>query len=518
MLTSLKHTARLYRIGLTLAQHDALFVLEETRISPVLTAFCKLARQRRHRHLRPGQRLTRAFEALGPTFMKLGQALSVRSDLVGEAIAEDLAQLRDQIPPFPSRIAKQTIADELGKPVDTLFLTFEDKPEAAASIAQVHFATTTEGRHIAVKILRPGIESAFRRDIELLYWLANLAERRMPQLRRLKPVETVAEFESTIHFELDMRYEAAAAEEIRENMKDDSGFYIPAVDWNLTSERVLTTERITGISLNDMDAIRAAGIDCNKLVEHAANSFFKQVFRDGFFHADMHPGNLFVLPDNTLAAVDFGIMGRIDRQTQLYLADMLWAFLQGDYERVARIHINAGFVPRHTSVKRFAQANRAIAKPIFGKPLNEISIAKLLGQLFAVAETFQMETQPHLLMLQKTMMLAEGVGRMLNPQVNMWKMAEPLIAEWAKDNLGPRARVQDQLKEGADSLRKLPALIRQTEQALDSLQTHGLRLHPETARLVGGGGNKSNRQWLFFAWAALGLLAAILAVEVGILN
>lgn len=517
MLTSLRHTARLFRIGLTLAQHDALFVLEATRVSPVITTVCKLARQRRYRHLRPGERLTKAFESLGPTFMKLGQALSVRSDLVGEDIAADLSQLRDAIPPFPSRIAKATLEAELRQPLSELFTSFDDKPVAAASIAQVHFAITLDGRQVAVKILRPDIETAFARDLDLLFWLASVAERRMPQWRRLKPIETVAEFARTISFELDLRYEAAAAEELRENMKNDVGFYIPSIDWNLTSERVLTTERINGISLNDMEAVRAAGIDCNTLIEHAANSFFKQVFRDGFFHADLHPGNLFVLPDNSLAAVDFGIMGRIDRQTQLYLADMLWGFLQGDYERVARIHINAGFVPPQTSVKEFAQANRAIAKPIFGKPLNEISIAKLLSQLFKVAETFQMETQPQLLMLQKTMMLTEGVGRMLNPQVNMWKMAEPLIADWAKDNLGPTARVREHLKDGAETLRRLPALIRQTEQALEELQTGGLKLHPDTARAIGGSG-RTNRQWLFFAWTALALLAGILAVEIGIFN
>jgi ubiquinone biosynthesis protein len=517
MLTSIKHTIRLFHIALTLAQHDALFGLEATRVSPVITTICKLFRQRRHKHLRPGQRLTRAFEALGPTFMKLGQALSVRADLVGEDIAEDLSQLRDQIPPFSSKIARATVEAELEKPLGALFSQFDDKPIAAASIAQVHFATTVDGRDVAVKILRPNIEIDFARDIELLLWLAQIAERRLPQWRRLKPVETVQIFAETISFELDMRYEAAAADELGANLKNDIGFHVPKIDWNHTSQRVLVSERIKGISLNDMDAVRAANIDLNKLVEYAATSFFNQVFRDGFFHADLHPGNLFVLPDNTLAAVDFGIMGRIDRETQIYLADMLWAFLREDYEQVARIHIKTGIVPPHTSVKRFAQANRAIAKPIFGKPLNEISIARLLGQLFAVAETFQMETQPQLLMLQKTMMLAEGVGRMLNPQVNMWKMAEPLIAEWAKSNLGPQARIKENVNEGIRSLQKLPQLVARSERIFAEFEQGGLKLHPDTARLLAGNG-RGQRQWLTFAWAALALLAAILVVESGVLR
>lgn len=517
MFTSVKHTIRLYRIALTLAQHDALFGLEATRVSPVISTVCKLFRQRKYAHLRPGQRLTLAFEALGPTFMKLGQALSVRADLVGEEIAGDLSQLRDKIPPFDSKIARKTLEEELDRPLSELYSDFEDEPVAAASIAQVHFATTTDGREVAVKILRPNIEQAFSRDIELLLWLAQIAQRRLPQWRRLKPVESVEIFAETIRFELDMRYEAAAADELRVNLRHDDGFYVPEVDWNLTSQRVLTTERIHGISLNDLEAVKAANIDLDQLIEHAATSFFNQVFRDGFFHADLHPGNLFVLPDNTLAVVDFGIMGRIDRKSQLYLADMLWAFLREDYEAVARIHIEAGYVPASTSVKRFAQANRAIAKPIFGKPLNEISIAKLLGQLFQVAETFQMETQPQLLLLQKTMMLAEGVGRILNPQVNMWKMAEPLIAQWARSNLSPQARLRESVTEGARSFQKVPQLITRTERMFAEFEHGGLKLHPDTAKLIGGSG-RTSRQWLFFAWAALGLLSVILVIELGMLT
>lgn len=517
MLTSIKHTCRLYKIAITLARHDALFGLEALNVSPFITFTVRLFAQKKHSELRPGQRLTKAFEALGPTFMKLGQALSVRPDLVGEAISDDLAQLRDHIPPFDSKQAKAIIEEELGQPIDQLFEQFEDEPVAAASIAQVHFARTRQGEEVAVKILRPGIEEAFAQDLDLLFWLAGIAEHRLPQYRRLKPVETIKTFAETIYFELDLRYEAAAATELKENTSDDPDFYVPEVYWAYCSGKVLVTERIKGISLNDSAALARADVDYTKLVETAATAFFNQVFRDGFFHADLHPGNLFVMPDNSLAVVDFGIMGRIDRQTQLYLAEMLWAFLNEEYEKVAKIHIRAGYVPKHTSVKQFAQANRAIAKPILGKPLNEISIAKLLGQLFQVAETFQMETQPQLLLLQKTMMLAEGVGRLYQPNVNMWKMAEPMIASWAKHNLSPQAQLRDAAQEATESLRRLPILIRQTERLLNDFQEGGLKLHPDTVAMMRGSG-RSQRQWVKFAWAGLFLLAAILLVEFSVVT
>lgn len=515
MFSSLKYTLRLFRIALTLAQHDALFSLEAANIAPIVTRISRLFRKRRYRNLRDGQRLAMALESLGPTFIKLGQALSVRPDLVGEEVSNDLANLRDQLPPFDSAIAKQTIESQLGKPLSELFSAFDDKPVAAASIAQVHFATTPDGKEVAVKILRPDIHKAFARDMDLFFWLATQGERCLPKYRRLKFVETIETFARTIQFELDLRYEAAAADELRKNTHSDAGFYVPQVDWNRTSERVMTIERIKGISLGDAEALKAANIDFNKLVEIAATAFFRQVFRDGFFHADMHPGNIFVMPDNTLAVVDFGIMGRIDHATQLYLAKMLWAFLQKDYEGVARIHIDAGFVPRDTSVAEFAQANRAIAEPIFGKPLNEISIATLLGQLFQVAETFQMETQPKLLMLQKTMMLCEGVGRLLNPSVNMWKLAEPLIEQWAKQNFGAKQQIKNVFEEGKNALQKIPQLIAQTQHIVDSLDLGGIKLHPDTVQAMRGNSSTSNR-WIWLATGGL-LILAIIALELSVI-
>ncbi len=440
--------------------------------------------------------------------------LSVRPDLVGEAISDDLAHLRDHIPPFDTDTAKAIVEAELEKPLSALFASFEETPVAAASIAQVHFATLPEGQEVAVKILRPNIHERFARDMDLLYWLATVAERKLPQYQRLRFVDSVLTFKEMVSFELDLRYEAAAASELKENTKNDHDFYVPEVYWNRTSERVLTTERIRGISLNDRAALEASNIDLGKLVEIAAKGFFNQVFRDGFFHADLHPGNVFAMPDNSLAVVDFGIMGRISRQDQLYLAEMLWAFLNKKYEKVAEIHRNAGFVPSDISIKQFALANRAIAEPIFNKPLNEISVGKLLGQLFMVAEHFQMQTQPQLLLLQKTMVLAEGMGRMFKPDVNMWKLAEPLIAEWAKTNLTPQAQIKETAVEGLQALKRLPGIVRHSEQVLNELQQGGIRLHPKTVEAMRGGNRGVMRQWLNFAWGALVLLSVILILEI----
>lgn len=514
MLTTAKNTARLFKIGFTLARYDALFGLEAMEAPRMVTAVCKLAASGKYKKLRKGQRLAMALESLGPTFIKLGQALSTRTDLVGEEISKDLSNLQDKLPPFPFKIAKQSIEDEFEKPLNEIYKTFDEKAVAAASIAQVHFATTHDGREVAVKILRPGIASAFDADIALFYWLAEMAERRMPQWRRLKPVESVRTFGAALRFELDLRYEAAAATEFRDNLAEDGEIYVPEIDWAYTGEQVMTVERIYGIPVNDIPALKAAGRDLEKVVENASISFFKQVFRDGFFHADMHPGNVFVREDNTLAVVDFGIMGRIGKATQLYLAEMLWAFLSEDYRRVAEMHVEAGYVPKDTNIDLFAQANRAIAKPIFGKPLNEISIAKLLGQLFAVAETFQMETQPQLLMLQKTMMLAEGVGRQLNPNVNMWKTAEPLVKEWAIANLGPQAVFKRRLDEVNKSLMRLPALLEHADKFFNQVDTGGITLSEDTVRRMVGPQKSGNRQWIFFAWSALIMLGAILLFEV----
>ncbi len=506
MFRALRNIGRLSRIGVTLARYGALDGLEQLGLSPLLLMVARLFR-RRDLPPRPGQRLAMALTALGPSFIKLGQALSTRADLVGEAVAADLSDLQDRLAPFPAEAARATITAELGHPVEALFASFDDIPVAAASIAQVHFAATSDGAEVAVKVLRPGIERLFERDLDLLLWLAELAERMLPKFRRLKPVATVNALAESVKIEMDLRLEAAAAAELGQNFVGDPDFRVPKVDWARTSRRVLTTERIAGIPVDERAAIEAAGFDPREVVARAARTFFNQVFRDGFFHADMHPGNLFVAPDGTLVAVDFGIMGRIDPLTRHVLADMLMGFLAGDYAKVADVHFRAGFVPHDQSKGAFTQACRAIAEPILGKPLNEISLARLLAQLFEVTEQFQMETQPQLLMLQKSMLVCEGVGRTLAPEVNMWELARPLIEEWMIANRGPAARVATAAEAALARIEELPSFVGNIEKAAAMLASGGVRLHPDSLAALGGG--RRSAPWWTWALAAAAIAAAI---------
>jgi len=479
LLRAGRNLARLSQIALTLARHDALFPLEGVAGMAPILALARLARRRAPVPMRPGERLATALQALGPSFIKLGQALSTRADLVGEDIATDLSALQDRLPPFPSEEARATIAAELNAPVEGLFESFEDAPVAAASIAQVHLATTSEGRLVAVKVLRPGIKAAFTRDLDLFLWIADLVERTQPFLRRLKPTAVVNTFAETVWLEMDLRSEAAAASELRHNLEGDPDFRVPEVDWRRTSRQVMTSERVSGIPIDERERLIAAGHEPRAILEKAANAFFKQVFRDGFFHADLHPGNLFVAEDGAIVAVDFGIMGRLDRKTRFYLADMLLGFLTGDYRRVAEVHFDAGYVPRGQSLEAFAQACRSIGEPILERPLHEISLARLLAQLFEVTERFEMETQPQLLLLQKTMLVAEGVGRRLDPTVNMWTLARPLIEEWMRENRGLEARTADAITGAARLLERIPSLVHNLEHVVGMLVTEGLQLDDE---------------------------------------
>ncbi len=468
MITATVNFFRLIGIARTFARNDALWPLDGVRGTRLPVRLVRLLWGRR-REGRPGQRLAAALTELGPSFIKLGQALSVRADLIGDQVAEDLSLLQDRLPPFPGDRARASIEAELEAPISTLFERFEDRPVAAASIAQVHFAVTPDGRDVAVKVLRPDVEEQFDRDLELFHWLAVQGERFAPSLRRLRPVDVVATFRDWVLTEMDLRLEGAAASELAAFSKDDEGFRVVSVDWERTARRVLTTERIYGARIDDIDALSEAGLDPDVLLERSAKIFFLQVFRDGFFHADMHPGNMFVDRDGNLCPVDFGIMGRVDKRTRIFLADLLVGFLQRDYRTVAQVHFDFGIVPPHKSADAFTQAIRAIGEPVLDKPLNEISVGRLLSQLFKVTEDFDMETQPDLLLLQKTMLVAEGVGRRLNPSVNMWTMAQPLIEDWMIANRGPEARVRDAVMDTVDVLQRLPTALRRAEEVLDKL-------------------------------------------------
>ncbi len=503
MLRALRNSWRLLRMAHSFARHDALFPLESLGIAPALVAWARLF-ARRHDSRRPGERLAAALQDMGPSFIKLGQALSTRADLFSEQVAADLARLQDHLPAFPAAEARRTIEAELGQPVEALFASFDDEPIAAASIAQVHFAVTTDGREVAVKVLRPGIARAFERDLDLFYWMAELVERTQPRFRRLKPVESVRAFADVVRFEMDLRMEAAAAEELGLNFADDPNYRTPAIDWDRTAGRVMTQERVDGIPIGDREAIVAAGHDPDVVMQRCAEAFFYQVFRDGFFHADMHGGNAFVDREGCIVPVDFGIMGRVDEDTRGYLAELLVAFLRRDYRAVAEVQFRAGYVPAGQSLEVFAQACRSIGEPIFGKPSHQISIARLLAQLLRVTEQFEMTVQPQLLLLQKTMLMAEGMGTRLNPHVNIWELAQPLIEEWMQTHFGPRATAGRAVADVAQGLRRLPRLI-------DSL--HVVAEHERRKAELGQANPlPGGRAWRFGPSEIIAILALVAAI------
>jgi ubiquinone biosynthesis protein len=509
---------RLWRIARTLARHDALVPREYLDAMPPSLKFARFMLgigPTKDRDLPPGQRLARALESLGPAHIKLGQVLATRPDLVGNDIAHALEQLQDRLPPFPADEARSVIESEFGKPLDTMFSRFGE-PVAAASIAQVHDADTTDDppRWVAVKVLRPGIEAEFARDISALALAARLAERFSEEARRLRPVAAVNAVAVSVALELDLRMEAAAASELAERTRSDTDFRVPAVDWNRTSGRVLTTEWIEAISIRDVEALRAAGHDPKRIARTVLRTFLLQSLRDGFFHADMHPGNLFVDAQGRVVAVDFGIMGRLDQSMRRFMAETLAGFLARDYVRVAQVHYDVGFVPPHHPLETFAQALRAIGEPIFGRPANEVSMARLLQQLFDTTRRFDMQAQPQLILMQKTMVVVEGVARALDPEFDIWEASRPTVERWMIEQMGPEARLRD-VGEGVTALgrlaRDLPQLLRNAETISDMLAGGGLRLHPDTTREIAEAQIARTRHVRIALWitaaSALGILA-----------
>ena len=390
--------------------------------------------------------VTRAITALGPAYIKFGQILSTRPDVVGAAMAQQLRVLQDRLPPFSADTAREIVRAELGAPVETLFSAFSD-PVAAASIAQVHHARRADtGAEVAVKVLRPGIEAAFRRDLDAFHFAAAMIERLSPGSRRLRPRDVVGHFESVVLGELDLRLEAASASEFAENTRRDAGFAVPQPHWGLSARRVMTTDWVEGIPMADVDAIRAAGHDTHALAQRMIQLFLSHALRDGFFHADMHQGNLRVAPNGDIAAFDFGIMGEIDEYTRRVYSEILYGFIRRDYHRVARVHFEAGYVPSDRDMAQFARALRAVGEPIFGADASKISMANLLTYLFEVTERFGMATRTELILLQRTMVVVEGVARSLDPQINMWEAARPVVESYIRASLGPRAAARDGLR------------------------------------------------------------------------
>lgn len=408
----------------------------------------------------------RALNALGPAYIKFGQILSTRPDVVGAEVAQQLRVLQDKLPPFDTAIAKQMIHDELGQPVEEIYSEFSE-PLAAASIAQVHKARLSEtGEQVAVKVLRPNIERAFRRDIDAFYFAARMIELLSPSSRRLRPTDVIAHFEGVVTGELDLRLESSAASEFADNTKNDQGFTLPQVKWAYSGRRVMTMGWAEGEPLGDNAALDAAGHDRSALGARVLQLFLSHALRDGYFHADMHQGNLKVAPNGDIIAYDFGIMGHIDEYTRRVYAEILYGFIQKDYYRVAKVHFEAGYVPADRDVDEFARALRAVGEPIFGMDATRISMAKLLAYLFEVTERFGMETRTELILLQRTMVVVEGVARSLDPHINIWEVARPVVEDYIKSNLGPKAMLRDLKKTAAVLGRFGPRLPNLVENAL----------------------------------------------------
>ncbi len=412
------------------------------------------------------ERLRLALESLGPIFVKFGQLLSVRPDLIPEDVAEELSGLQDNVPPFPWEQVAATLERAYGRPHTEVFPTFSTAPIASASVAQVHFATLPDAREVAVKILRPGIREVIAQDVGLLHALAGLVEDFLPEGRRLRPREVIVEFEHTIADELDLLREAANASQLRRNFADGRLLVVPEVYWDWCNREVMVMQRIDGIPVNAVARLREAGIDIPRLARDGVEIFFTQVFRDGFFHADMHPGNIFVRRDGRYCGVDFGIMGTLSDGDKSYLATNFMAFFHRDYHRVAVAHVEAGWVPRDTRVDEFEGAIRSVCEPIFDRPLKEIYFGKLLLRLFEVSRRFRMEIQPQLVLLQKTLLQVEGLGRQLDPELDLRRTAQPILERWMNEQVGARAFLRQVREEAPLWTKMLPQLPRLVHRAL----------------------------------------------------
>lgn len=461
----------IFYIVLRYGLDEFLLAHERTRWMHVLLSLLLFFRRR---DIPRGVRLRRALERLGPIFVKFGQMLSTRRDLIPADLADELAKLQDRVPPFSSALAVQLLEHNYGKPLSQVFAHFEDLPVASASVAQVHFATLPDGRLVAVKILRPGIRRVIEHDLTLLKICASLVERFWADGKRLKPRQVVAEFEKTLLDELDLMREAANASQLRRNFADARLLLVPEVYWDWCSESVMVMERMQGIPISQIDALRAAAIDIRRLAANGVEIFYTQVFRDGFFHADMHPGNILVAADGRYIALDFGIMGTLTESDKRYLAQNFIAFFRRDYKRVAELHIESGWAPATTRVDEFEAAIRSVCEPIFDKPLREVSFGRLLLRLFQTSRRFGIEIQPQLVLLQKTLLNIEGLGLQLDPELDLWKTAKPWLERWMSKQVGWRGFLKTLRSEAPHFATLLPQLPRLLHQHYGTPQTRHL--------------------------------------------
>lgn len=516
MIAALSHVVRLGRVGIVFAREGVLALVDTNKLPLPARAAVRCARViERPTGERAAVRLAAALTRLGPTYVKLGQFLATRPDVVGVALARDLESLQDKMAPFPQSEAEAAVADGLGTPLERAFASF-GPAVAAASIAQVHRAEVESAqarKAVAVKVLRPGIERRFKADIDAFRFAAGAAENLSAEARRLRFVEVVDTLARTVAIEMDLRLEAAAIAEMAENTKGDPDFRMPAVDWERTARNVLTLAWVDATPLSDRERLAAKGFDLKHLARALLQTFLRHALRDGFFHADMHPGNLFVDDAGQLIAVDFGIMGRLGPSERRFLAEILYGFITRDYRRTAEVHFEAGYVPPRHSVESFAQAIRAIGEPIHNRTASEISMAKLLTLLFEITGLFDMRTRPELLLLQKTMVVAEGVARGLDPDLDMWATAEPVVREWMERHLGPAGRIEDAAQGAAEVGRFLggvPGLLARGARIADQLDAatrDGLVLAPETVKAIGAAEARRNRWTVMALWVIAALLA-----------
>ncbi|MEE9434618.1 MAG: 2-polyprenylphenol 6-hydroxylase [Sphingorhabdus sp.] len=512
MTRPITHIFRLLKWGRILAKHGALRAVETDRNTPPqVKRLCRIARLGTIQPKLPDY--AGAFKAIGPAAIKLGQTLATRPDIIGAEPARNLLMLQDQLPPARFDEIYEEIDTSLNAPAEQLYEHIDPEPVGAASIAQVHRAVTSEGKQVAVKVLRPGIREQFASDIETYEWAAAHLEALGGEAARLRPQLVIANLKRWTLRELDLRREAASASELKEAMVAVEGYEIPEIDWDRTSGRVLTLDWVDGIKISKIDELKAAGHDLEKLANKLVLTFLRQAISEGYFHADMHQGNLFVKADGTIIAIDFGIMGRIDRQARFWLAEILYGLTTGNYKRVAEIHFEAQYVPDYHNVDEFATALRAVGEPTRGKPVSELSVGQMLDSLFAITRDFDMATQPHLLLLQKTMVMVEGIATQLNPAINMWNVSGPYVKEWIRGELGPEALVADELRKQAETLKLVPDLIRRLD---DQLPKKGgaplppplpeVKLMWDKKKRTGGG---FGRSFLIAAMAAGGGAAAM---------
>ncbi len=521
MIAAISHLWRLARVGFVCAREGVFELVDPAPLPPAARLMWRLGRLIERPSTADARipdarrRLSATITALGPTYVKLGQFLATRPDVVGPVLARDLESLQDSMPPFPQHEAEKAVETALERKLSNAFVAF-GPPVAAASIAQVHRAevkTPAGRRTVAVKVLRPGIERRFAVDLKAFAFIARNAESISSEARRLRMVEVVDTLARSVALEMDMRLEAAAMSEMAENTKDDPDFRVPRVEWDYTARNVLAMEWIDGTPLNDREALARRNLDLPKLGRAVIQTFLRHALRDGFFHADMHPGNLFVDADGRLVAVDFGIMGRLSPKERQFLAEILLGFITRDYRRTAEVHFEAGYVPAHHSVESFAQAIRAIGEPIHNRTAEDISMARLLTLLFEVTGLFDMRTRPELIMLQKTMVVVEGVGRSLDPKLDMWTTSEPVVREWIMRNTGPAGQIEGAARgvgEAGQLLLRLPALMQRAvriAEQIDAATRGGLSLAPETVEALAGG--EQRRRW--WGTAALWAIAALLA-------